>query len=57
MADTYDIELIPLNSYIFELPGTPKGEEIEVLITFFRDVKHNVITEAWLRPKKCKFQY
>lgn len=56
MNETYDIELVPLNSYIFELPGTPEGEEMEVLVTFFRDIKHNIIAEAWLRPKKCRLK-
>lgn len=54
MPETYDLELIPISTYLFELPGMP--EDIEVTISFFRDTKHNVIAEAWLHPKKCKLK-
>ncbi len=56
MPETYDLEIVPISTYLFELPGTPEGEDIEVTISFFRDTKHNVIAEAWLRPKKCRLK-
>lgn len=39
MPETYDLEIVPISTYLFELPGTPEGEDIEVTISFFRDTK------------------
>jgi|GEM_PF-2635190 len=47
MPETYDLEIAPISTYLFELPGTPEGEEIEVTISFFRDTKHNVFAESY----------
>lgn len=56
MPETFDLELIPISTYLFQLPNTPDGEDIEVTISFFRDTKHNVVAEAWLHPNKCKLK-
>lgn len=37
MPETFDLELIPISTYLFQLPNTPDGEDIEVTISFFRD--------------------